>query len=143
LYSRVAPLITVYSGVPGINEQVATRDVLRALPNVSESQIDDYVARRDSARANRQPIPTFPQNLFRSASNNFTPTRIRTDVQFADGNRFVREVVVRRYNDAKRPYAFLSWKEGRDLISASDLDPTIANSTNTAAQSAVSPQKLP
>jgi hypothetical protein len=33
----------------------------------------------------------------------------------SDGKRFVREVVVRRYTDPKRPYAYLSWKEGRDL----------------------------
>jgi general secretion pathway protein K len=140
LYSRIAPLITVYSGVPGINEQVATRDVLRALPNVSDELIDEYLSRRDLARANRQPIPTFPQNLFRSVSNNFTPTRIRTDVTFADGNRFIREVVVRRYNDGKRPYAFLSWKEGRDLLGTNDLTPGAlvgANSSNGAASGKV------
>jgi general secretion pathway protein K len=123
LYTRIAPLITIYSAVPGINDQVATRDVLRALPNVNDQLIDEYIARRDLARANRQPIPTFPQNLFRSVSNNATPTRIRTDVTFPDGNRFIREVVVRRYNDGKRPYAFLSWKEGRDLQGSEALNP--------------------
>lgn len=123
LYSRLAPHITIYSAVPGINEQVATRDVLRALPNVNDQLIDEYIARRDLARANRQPIPTFPQNLFRSVSSNATPVRIRTDVTFPDGNRFIREVIVRRYSDGKRPYAFLSWKEGRDLQGSEALNP--------------------
>jgi general secretion pathway protein K len=120
LYARLAPLITVYSGQPGINEQIASREVLRALPNVNDEQIDEYLARRDLARAQRLPIPQFQQNVFRSLSNNFTPTRIRADAVFTDGNRFVREVVVRRYTDPKRPYAYLSWKEGRDLETAVD-----------------------
>lgn len=119
LYTRLAPLITVYSGVTGFSEQIATRDVLRAIPNVSDEQIDEYLTRRDLARASRLPIPNFPQNLFRSLSSNVTPTRIRTVAVFPDGNTFAREVVVRRYTDARRPYAFLSWKEGRDLV----LDP--------------------
>lgn len=115
LYQRLAPLITVFSSQPGINEQIATRDVLRALPNVSDEQIDAYLTRRDLARASRLPVPTFPQNLFRSQSTANTPTRIRTEAVFQDGNRFIREVVVRRYTDTRRPFAYLSWKEGREL----------------------------
>jgi general secretion pathway protein K len=157
LYTRIAPLITVYSGQPGINEQIASRDVLRALPNVNDEQIDDYLTRRDLARALRQPIPNFQQNIFRSLSNNFTPTRIRADAVFPDGNRFVREVVVRRYTDPKRPYAYLSWKEGRDLQTLSDGSSpsgdtgqgiSATNSNNSANSSStlgklVSPNKAP
>ncbi len=122
LYTRLAPLITVHSGVTGFNEQIASRDVLRAIPNVTDVQIDEYLTRRDLARASRLPIPNFPQNLFRNLSSNVTPTRIRTEALFPDGNTFAREVVVRRYTDAKRPYAFLSWKEGRDLgLNPADL----------------------
>ena len=119
LYQRLAPLITVFSRQTGINEQIATRDVLRALPNVSDDQIDAYLAVRDLARAGRLPVPTFPQNLFRSQSSENTPTRIRTEAAFADGNSFTREVVVRRYSDSRRSYAFLSWKEGRELVTKS------------------------
>ncbi len=147
LYNRIAPLITVYSRLPGINERIATRDVLKAIPNVTDEQIDEYLARRDIARATKQPIPNFPQNLYPANSNAFTPVRIRTDALFADGNRFVREVVVRRYNDPKRPYVFLSWKEGRDLpvlpaaVAAASTSP---NSTSTATLGKlVSPGKAP
>jgi general secretion pathway protein K len=138
LYARLAPLITVFSGQPGINEQIASREVLRALPNVNDEQIDEYLSRRDLARAQRLPIPQFQQNVFRSLSNNFTPTRIRADAVFTDGNRFVREVVVRRYTDPKRPYAYLSWKEGRDLETAVDAMSVAgqANGSNSAVGSA-------
>ena len=154
IFSRLAPLITVYSGQPGINEQIATRDVLRALPNVSDEQIDDYLSRRDIARASRRPIPNFQQNLFRSASNNQTPVRIRTEAVFTDGNRFVREVVVRRYTDPKRPYVYLSWKEGRDLLTSSallspllsptgDSAATTGNTSSSTLGSAVPPSRPP
>ena len=150
LYAKLAPLITVYSGQPGINEQIATRDVLLALPNVNAEQIDEYLSRRDIARASRRPIPNFPQNIFRSLSNNQTPVRIRTDALFADGNRFVREVVVRRYTDPKRPYAYLSWKEGRDLANSASLTgdgtqggATTGNTSALALGKLVSPSGAP
>jgi general secretion pathway protein K len=150
IYARLAPLITVYSGQPGINEQVASREVLRALVNVNDEQIDDYLSRRDIARASRRPIPNFPQNLFRSASNNQTPVRIRTEATFPDGNRFVREVVVRRYTDPKRPYAYLSWKEGRDLpeslspgADAGGPNATTGNTSASTMGKAVSPGGTP
>jgi general secretion pathway protein K len=151
LYARIAPLITVYSSQPGINEQIATREVLRALPNVNDEQIDEYLTRRDLARANRQPIPQFAQNLFRSLSNNQTPVRIRAEARLEDGNPFLREVVVRRYSDPKRPYAFLSWKEGRDLPSpSSDTDTnallsavTSRNISESVFAGQVSPAKAP
>lgn len=146
LYARVAPLVTVYSSQPGINEQIATRDVLRALTNVNDEQIDDYLARRDLARANRQPVPQMPQNNFRSLSNAQTPVRIRTDALFPDGNRFVREVVVRRYTDARRPYAYLSFKEGRDLPAPPSAEGDAATTGNTPLSTlgrAVSPGGTP
>ncbi len=150
IFARIAPLITVHSGQTGINEQVATREVLRALPNVNDEQIDDYLSRRDIARASRRPIPNFPQNLFRSPSNNQTPVRIRTEAVFSDGNRFVREVVIRRYTDPKRPYAYLSWKEGRDLPELLSQNPDgsmqPATNSNTPVMSlgkAISPSAAP
>lgn len=134
LFAQLAPLITVYSRQPGFDEQIASRAVIRAIINASDEQIDEYISRRDQARVLRQPIPTFPSNTSRSQSNNNLPTRIRTDAVFADGSRFVREVVVRRYTDPKRPFAFLSFKEGRDLLAATDasLENAPSNLPNTS-----------
>ena len=151
LYARLQPLITIYSSQPGFNEQIARREVLRALPNVSDEQIDEYLTRRDLARALRQPIPAFPQNVFRSLSNNFTPVRIRIETRHPDdqveATRFLREVVVRRYTDPKRPYAFLSWKEGRDVQTdtqtGENADSTSPDGNQTAAQSATTGNNSP
>ncbi len=147
IFARIAPLITVYSSQTGINEQIATREVLRALPNVNDEQIDEYLTRRDLARATRRPVPNMTQNIFRSASNTQTPVRIRTEAVFADGSRFAREVVVRRYTDPKRPYAYLSWKEGRDLPeTAASTGAESATTGNTSASTLgrlVSPGSTP
>jgi len=130
LFGRLQPHITVFSRQPGFNEQIAQRAVIRALTNVNDEQIDEYISRRDLARASKLPIPNFAQNTSRSLSTNNIPTRIRSDALFPDGSRFVREVVVRRYTDPKRPYAYLSWKEGRDLLANINED---ANAISQAA----------
>lgn len=114
LFARIAPLITVYSRQPGINEQIATREVLRAIPGTTDEMIDAYISARDAARANKQAIPTLAANRFRSFSAGLI-TRIRADAETADGGRFSREVVVRRNNDPRRAFAFLSVKEGREM----------------------------
>lgn len=148
LFGRLAPLITVFSRQPGFNEQIAERAVIRALINATDEQIDEYISRRDLARAVRQPIPNFAQNTSRSLSTNNIPTRIRTDALFPDGSRFVREVVVRRYTDPKRPYAYLSWKEGRDLLVNIDTDINATNGNNSTNETStlgklVAPNKTP
>ena len=148
LFARLAPHITVFSRQPGFNEQIAAREVIRALTNVNDEQIDEYISRRDLARASKLPIPNFAQNTSRSLSNNNIPTRIRTDALFADGSRFVREVVVRRYTDPKRPYAYLSWKEGRDLLVNINEDVNATNGNNSVNAAAtlgklVAPNKTP
>ena len=131
IYARLAPHITVFSRQPGINEQIASRDVLRALPGLSDEVIDTYIAARDAARANKQPIPTLPANRFRSFSAGLV-TRVRADAVTPEGVKFSREAVVRRNNDPKRAIAFLSWKEGRELpvIDPQNLATPGANDTS-------------
>src|SRR5258706_14843407 len=61
IYRRIAPSITVFSRQPGVNPQLASREVLLALPGVTTELVDDYIARREAARAAGQPLPPFPQ----------------------------------------------------------------------------------
>jgi general secretion pathway protein K len=50
LYRRMAPSITVFSRSPGVNTQIATREVLLAIPGATTEVVDDYIARREAAR---------------------------------------------------------------------------------------------
>ena len=42
LYRRIAPSITVFSRLPGINPAIASREVLLALPNVTPEMVDEF-----------------------------------------------------------------------------------------------------
>src|SRR5260221_679639 len=61
IYRRIAPSITVFSRQAGINSPFARREVLLAIPGVTTEVVDDYVARREAARTQGQPLPTLPQ----------------------------------------------------------------------------------
>jgi hypothetical protein len=43
---------------------------------------------------------------------------VHAEARMPDGAVFVREAVARRSGEAKRPVAFLSWKEGRPAPAA-------------------------
>lgn len=112
LYQRIAPHITIYSRQGGINSQIASREVLRAVPGVTELQIDEYLKQRELARINKQPIPVFApaSQLFPSFGNGVM--NVRVEARSDDGNAFVREAVVLRLPFPKRSYTFLRWQEG-------------------------------
>lgn len=112
LYQRLAPSITIYSRHGGINSQIAARDVLRAIPGTTDAQIDEYLKLRETARANKQPIPPFPlaQSLYPSFGSGVM--NVRVEVNSEDGSGFVRDAVVLRLPFPKRSYTFLRWQEG-------------------------------
>ncbi|MBL8519166.1 MAG: general secretion pathway protein GspK [Betaproteobacteria bacterium] len=112
IYERVAPLLTIYSRQPGINSQIAPREVLRALPGVTEAQIDEFLARREAARAAKLPVPAFP-SPFANSFANLAVTQIRVEAKAEDGASFVREAIVQRLPNPRRSYTFLRWQEGR------------------------------
>ena len=88
--------------------------MLRAIPGVTEVQIDDYLKQRDLARASKLPIPVFgPAALFPSFGNGVM--NIRVEASSEDGTSFVREAVVLRLPFPKRSYTFLRWQEGSPL----------------------------
>lgn len=111
IYLRIAPLITVHSRQPGINTLVAPRGVLMAIPDVDPVQVDAYIAQRNDSLANGQMPPPFPAGAaFMSAGS---VINVHAEARMADGAVFVREAVVSRSGEAKRPLEFLLWKEGR------------------------------
>jgi general secretion pathway protein K len=111
LYQRLAPLITIYARQSGINSQIASRDVLRAVPGVTDEQVDEYLRQREVARAGKLPLPIFaPAAPFPSFGNGVMS--LRAAATSDDGGAFVREAVVMRLPNPKRSYTFLRWQEG-------------------------------
>jgi general secretion pathway protein K len=118
IYLRVAPLTTVHSRQPGINTLVAPRAVLMAIPGADPAQVDAYFEQRRQSLADGQTPPPFPAGAaFTSAAIN-SVINVRAEARMADGAVFVREAVAHRSGEAKRPVAFLAWKEGRPAPAA-------------------------
>ena len=116
IYQRIAPLITIYSRQPGVYAQIASRAVLRAIPNVTDEQVDTYLQLREQARLAKAALPIFMAGApYLSVGSGYI-TRLRAEARLPDGSSFVREAVGRQLGNPKRFYAFLQWKEGREQV---------------------------
>ena len=110
IYRRLAPLTTVYSRLPGINPQVASREVLLAVPGLTSDVVDDYIARRNDAIAQGLPPPPLPQaGVYASGMSPVmnVVSVARTD----DGVVFAREAVALLRPAPGRPVTYLAWRE--------------------------------
>jgi general secretion pathway protein K len=128
IYARIADTLTVQSRQPGINAQLAPRDVLLALPNATPEMVDGYIEQRKLAQMQNLPVPAF------AAAANFVAGavpvwRIRTVASAADGVTFIREAVVRPSGDGRRPLLTLNWQEGSAVAAPTALAATAQNST--------------
>lgn len=113
IYLRLAPLVTVHSRQPGINTLVAPRGVLMAIPDVDPAQVDAYIAQRNDSLLGGQVPPPFPAGAAFMSAAAASVVNVHAEARMPDGAVFVRDAVARRSGEAKRPVAFLSWKEGR------------------------------
>jgi general secretion pathway protein K len=125
IYRRVAPLITVFSRQPGINPQLASREVLLALPGMTSDVVDQYLALREAARAQGLPLPAFPQAG--SFATGYTMvSSVRSEARLDDGTIFAREAVVLMRPTPRKIATFVAWREstaGRET----PANPAVAN----------------
>ena len=126
IYHRISPLITVFSRVPGVNTQVASREVLLAIPGVTAQMVDEYIVLREQAIATGQPVPMMREAAAFNAAISMAAT-IRAEARLGDGTVFVREAVALLRPTPRRPAAFLAWREAL---------PSSGTTTETAAKGA-------
>ena len=110
IYARVAPLVTVLSRMPGVNTTLASREVLLAIPNVTPEIVDQYIARREEARAQGAPLPPMPEAGAMSSGSSMVAT-VRADARLDDGTVFVREAVALLRPAPRRTVTFVAWRE--------------------------------
>ncbi len=107
LYAAVAPHLTVYSQQQNVNTETASREVLLCIPGATDVAVDDFLARRAEALANRQPSPGFMGGGGRSSVWRFI-----AEVEMTDGVRFTRIAVLRYTGQIKKPLMIMLWGEG-------------------------------
>ena len=130
IYRRIAPLITVFSRQPGVNTQVATRDVLLAIPGTTTEVVDGYIARREAARAQGQPLPVFAQAGIYNAGGSGIVS-VRSEARLDDGTVFAREAVAVMRPTPLRPVSYVAWRES--TAAPVDGDSAAANSAPAGA----------
>jgi general secretion pathway protein K len=110
LYAAVADYLTVFSKLPGVNPQYASRAVLLAIPGATADVVDAYIAQRQDALAQGLPLPPFAVQGGAAAATNLW--RIRAEATTPDGVTYIREAVVRPGGDLEHPLTVLAWVEG-------------------------------
>jgi general secretion pathway protein K len=104
LFRRIEPALTVYSGRQFIDPQVAPREALLALPNMTPDNIDSALTARGSQQiAVDRPISVGTASLQGRA---FT---IRTEFQ-KNNRTIVYEAAVRLTDNPAQPYWLLNWR---------------------------------
>jgi len=112
VYQRIAPMITVYSRQAGVNPHLAQRDVLLAIPAVTEEQVDAFLAERASAQAERRVPPIFMAAGTYASYAQVSAVTIRADVSLDEGITVSREAVAMLTPQyPRRPFTFLAWRE--------------------------------
>jgi general secretion pathway protein K len=111
LFARIAPAITIYSKGADINQQVAPREALLALPDMDEQKADAIIsARTDPAGSPGQQANGTKLGLIDTAiPPNGRVFSITVEVLSAR-QRVMEEAVVELTGDSKRPYLILGWK---------------------------------
>lgn len=110
IYRRLQPLVTVYSRLPGINPQVASREVLMAVPGLTSDIVDAYIAQRNDALAQGLPLPALPQAG--SYASGMSPVmNVKSVARTEDGTLFAREAVALLRPTPRRPVTYLAWHE--------------------------------
>ena len=104
LFRRIEPALTVYSGRQFVDPQVAPREALRALPNMSPNDVESVLAGRASQQSALNRTATDLATSLRGRA--FT---IRAELERADRTTTI-EAAVRLTDDPANPYWLLSWR---------------------------------
>lgn len=104
LFERVEPALTVYSGHQLVDPQVASREVLSALPSMNADRIAALVTARAEGST---PMPASVTDW--TNSSNGRAFGIRAEIGTANGVS-AREAAIRLTGDPARAFWRLSWK---------------------------------
>lgn len=120
LYRQLAPALTIYSLQAGINTSVAPREALLAIPGANPAMVEQFLAQRQEALANGQPVPAFAGAGTFSSGGNSRTYLVRSQARLPDGVTFVRQAIGRLSGNPKFPIQIVAWSEG-------DTQPPVLN----------------
>ena len=108
VYKKISGSLTVHSARTGFNSLTAAPEVLYAIPEVNRDAVAQYIAQRERARKEGQPLVPFAPALPYSSVNNAV-YNIVAEAETEDGSAFAREASVQLIPPAQ--VVRLSWRE--------------------------------
>jgi len=136
IYRQISPLVTIFSRQGGVNPQLASRQVLLAIPGISTEAVDNYIAQREAARAAGQPLPNFIQAGPYATSAVQQVATIRSEARLPDKTVFVREAVALIRPAPRRLVSFLAWHES---VPEANAPPSTDEAGNALADAGTAP----
>ncbi len=114
LFHKLAPALTVYSGIGIINAQVAAREVLLAIPGVNPALVEQYVQDRQKALLDGQSVPPFPGGVgfVGTVPPGLSAFSVRSEAFVGGRVGFVRLAVARLSRNMHQSPQVLAWGEG-------------------------------
>lgn len=109
-FENLAPLVTVSSGLQGIDSTVAAREVLMALPSATKEQVDMYLDQRQLLLDQGLQVPAAPFAQPYSTSRQGNTFSVQVHAVLGDTANFFREAIVQVTHNPKEPVVILSWR---------------------------------
>ena len=117
LFRKLSASLTVNSFRDGFNSISASKEVLNAIPDVNPEAVAQYIAQRERARAENQPVAPFPPALPYASVNNAMYNLV-AQAETEDGSVFIRETSVQLTPFMPGSVTHFTWREA-DRIPAS------------------------
>lgn len=111
LFDRIAPFVTVYSGMADVDPLTAPPEVLRSLPGTNAAEIETFIAARERLGPAPGELPPLSGAGGFLAHRALQTATIISEGKTGGGTTFTRQVVVSLSPDPGTPYAVLSWRQ--------------------------------
>jgi general secretion pathway protein K len=116
-FNWIEPLITVYSSQTQVDLQLASKEVLLALPGIDAGLVDSYVAARVQSAKNNLPAPPSPIDVTQSgagavAAPEVSSLTIISEVQLDDQSTALVNALVKKSEGTQTiPFQVLRWQQ--------------------------------
>ncbi len=110
IYNKIAPALTVHSGQAGINPNSASRQVLLAIPGMTESQVNDFLAYRSSTVDETSSIALSGIDTKYLSNTEGQVLEISSEGIIGKTHAILNVIVMMKPH-LDRPYTILSWQE--------------------------------
>lgn len=113
LYRQLAERVTVFSRQPGINPAVAPGNLLRILPDVDATTVDDYLVARAEHFTQGLPPPPVPVNSPFFSTAQGLAYHITVRAHLTTGVKALIEATITQPRRPGEAYHVLAWREDR------------------------------